>query len=67
MVGEGVPELLNYIVREEAPFFDMACVKDEGRNEDRCVAEKFLSGRRGKRNWLKAYRAGKIRYKKAKY
>ncbi len=66
-VGEGVLDLLESIVPEQAPVFDMACVKDEGRNEDRCVARGFNFGRRGKRNWLKAYRAGKIHYQKSEY
>lgn len=66
-VGEGVLELLGYIIREEAPFFDMACIHSEDRTEDRCVADGFSFGRRGKRNWLKAYHAGKIHYRKSEY
>jgi hypothetical protein len=66
-VGEGVLELLGYIVREEAPMSDMACAKDEGRNEDRCIADGYSYGPRGKRNWLKAYRDGLIHFKQADY
>jgi hypothetical protein len=66
-VGEGVLVLLGYIVRTEAPFFDMACIKDEGRNEDRCNGDGYLFGRRGKRNWHKAYRARRIHFRQADY
>lgn len=66
-VGEAVLNILYYIVRTEAPVFDMKCVKSKTRFEDWCISERFNFGRRGKKNWLKAYRAGKIHYEKYEY
>ncbi len=66
-VGEGVLNILESIIRESSPVFDMACVKNEHRGEDSCLNDDFLPGKRGKRNWLKAYRAGKVHYEKYDY
>jgi hypothetical protein len=64
-VGEVVLNILTYTVRIEAPFFDMECVKDN--RPFVCLSSRFDFGRRGKQNWLKAYRTGKIHYQKAIY
>ena len=64
-VGQGVLDILLTIIREEAPMFDLQCLK-EG-SDGKCVAERYGSGKRGKQNWLRAYRAGKIHYKKYEY
>ena len=63
MVKEVALDILTVIVRRNKPMFDLKCI-NEGTPEDRCVAEKFYEGKRGKRHWQKAYRAGKIRYEK---
>ena len=61
-VGEGALNILECIVREQAPVFDTACVKAEHRGEDSCLNDGFLPGQRGKRNWTKAYRNGEVLY-----
>ena len=66
-VGEAVLNILRYIIQEKAPVYDMKCVKDEARFENWCISERFYFGRRGKKNWLKAYRAGKIHYERYDY
>jgi hypothetical protein len=62
-VDEVALDILTVIVRRNAPMFDLKCIA-EGPDEDRCVAEGYYEGKIGKRNWLKAYRAGKIHYEK---
>lgn len=67
-VGEGVLEILTNSIRQEAPFFDMACVNDENRvSEDPCISEHYSFGPNGKRAWQKAFKAGKVHYKKPDY
>ncbi len=69
-VGEGAFFMLVVIIRENAPMFDRKCLKADRTFNDGigdCIAEKYYSGKNMKRNWLKAYRAGKIRYKKYEY
>jgi hypothetical protein len=64
-VGQGVLDILVTIIRRNAPMFDLQCLK-EG-SDGKCVAEKYEYGKRGKQNWLRAYRAGKVHYKKYEY
>src|SRR5664279_1184215 len=59
-VGQGVLDILITIIRKNAPMFDLQCLK-EG-SDGKCVASRYESGKRGKQNWLRAYRAGKIHY-----
>lgn len=69
-VGEAAFLLLVVIIRENAPMFDQECLKEDRTFSDSigdCIAEKYYSGKNMKRNWLKAYRAGKIHYEKYEY
>lgn len=69
-VGDGVLSILLVIIRSTEPIYDTKCVNGEREFEDSmesCVREKYLTGKNMKRNWLKAYRAGKINYKKYEY
>ena len=68
-VGEGALNILTRIVREGRPMFDAICLKDRagGNAEGDCVADRYLSGKKGKQNWLKAYRQGKVHYEKFEY
>lgn len=65
-VGQGVLDLLIAIVRQTPPMFDANCLKEQskGNVDGNCVADSFGSGKRGKQNWLKAYRAGRLTYQK---
>ena len=65
-VSEAALEILTIIVRQNKPMFDLECIT-EGPPESRCVAENYYEGETGKRNRLKAYRAGKIQYEKYEY
>ncbi len=62
-VGEVALDILTVIVRSNSPMFDLKCVEEQA-TENRCVAEGFYVGKTGRRNWQKAYGAGRIRYKK---
>ena len=62
-VEEVALDILTVVARGNRPMFNLKCMK-ENPGEDRCVAEGFYEGKIGKRNWRKAYRAGKIHYKK---
>ena len=70
-VGNGVLDILVRIIHEAGPMFDRRClqakVRPEGNFAGKCLAERFGSGKKGKQNWLRAYRAGKIRYKEYVY
>jgi hypothetical protein len=69
-VGEGTFFMLVVIIRENAPMFDQKCLKEDRTFNDSigdCIAEKYYWGKNMKRNWLKAYRAGKIHYEKYEY
>ena len=66
-VGEGAFFILNSIIRQTGPIYDVQCLKQDRQfeeNNDDCITKKFYWGRNMKRNWLKAYCGGKIRYKK---
>ncbi|HEX8369675.1 MAG TPA: hypothetical protein VF604_14110 [Pyrinomonadaceae bacterium] len=65
-VGEVALDILTIIVQRNEPMFDLKCI-DEGAPEDRCVADGYYDEKIGRRNWLKAYRAGKIDYEKYEY
>ena len=67
--GEVALDILMVIVRRDSPMFDFECLKilENGNTESRCVAEGYYEEKIGKRNWQKAYRMGKIRYKKREY
>lgn len=62
-VNEVALNFLTFIVRRDAPMFDLLCIENAPPSE-RCVADDFYEGKFGKRNWLKAFRAGKIHYEK---
>jgi hypothetical protein len=69
-VGDGVFFILVNIIRQTSPIYDVKCLKKDrefSENNDDCVKPKYFSGKNMKRNWLKAYRAGKIRYEKYEY
>ena len=69
-VGEGVFFVLKGIIRETSPIYDVQCLKQDRQFEesgDDCLEVRYRRGRNMKRNWLKAYRAGKIQYKKHDY
>ena len=69
-VGEGVFNILTSIIRQTDPIYDVKCLKQDRQFEessDDCLREKYYWGRNMKRNWLKAYRAGKIHYEKYEY
>ena len=69
-VGEGVFNILTNIIRQTDPIYDVKCLKQDRQFEessDDCIREKYYWGRNMKRNWLKAYRAGKIHYEKYEY
>ncbi len=66
--SDGAVDILTTIIRNEAPVVDMKCFHNENRvPEDDCVEQRFYSGRNLKRNWLKAYRAGKLHYQRYEY
>ena len=68
--AEGVLSILINIVRQERPMFSPKCIKEakeQGDYENNCLETGYLVGQRGKRNWLKAYRAGKVKYEKYEY
>lgn len=69
-VGEGVLFILKSIIRQTSPIYNVRCLKQDhqfAESNDDCVTKKYYWGRNMKRNWLKAYRAGKIHYKKYEY
>ena len=69
-VAEGAFFILNSIIRQTGPIYDVQCLKRDRQfeeNNDDCITKKFYWGRNMKRNWLKAYRTGKIYYKKYEY
>jgi hypothetical protein len=67
---EGVFFLLVNIIRQTSPIYDVRCLRKDRQFEDDnddCIRKKYYWGKNMKRNWLKAYRAGKIRYEKYEY
>ena len=69
-VGEGVFNILTSIIRQSSPIYDVKCLKKDRQFEessDDCMRDKYYWGNNMKRNWLKAYRAGKIHYEKYEY
>lgn len=62
-VGEVALDILTVIVGDRRPMFDLKCLKAELGGQ-RCISEGFYEGKTGRRNWQKAYRAGRIRYQK---
>ena len=69
MGGQGALDILTAIVRETAPMFDRTCLKEraKGNAEGNCVLDAYESGRSGKQNWLRAYRARRVHYHKYEY
>ena len=65
-VEEVALNILTFIVRRDAPMFDLDCI-EHAPPSNRCVADDFDEGKFGRRNWQKAYRAGKVLYEKYEY
>jgi len=69
-VSEGVLFILKSIIRQTSQIYNIECLKQDhqfAESNDDCIRQKYFSSRNMKRNWLKAYRAGKIHYKKYEY
>ena len=68
-VVKGALDILTKIVRETRPMFDPKCLKEraKGNTEGGCIADAYESRKRGKQNWLRAYRAGHVHYQKYDY
>jgi hypothetical protein len=69
-VSEGVFNILRSIIRSAPPIYNMKCLireREQDESDDDCVNEKYSAGKSVKRNWLRAYRAGHLRYKKFEY
>lgn len=67
---EGVFFILVNIIRQTSPIYDVQCLKKDRQfvyDNDDCIKKKYYWGKNMKRNWLKALRAGKIRYEKYEY
>lgn len=70
-VADASFDILTAIIRRARPIYDLKCLKGEDRefaeSDNDCLEKGLLGGKNLKRNWLNAYRAGKIHYKKFDY